>query len=251
MKHQKALSQRVTSIQSVLMAAYESGTHPAPQHVSGAERERFIELFLKEIFPPSIRFGSGYIVDAKGVTSGQLDIVIERPFAPSFCFPGISQRTYLADNVAAVIEVKSNLSSQWKEVEHKVEQINKCDYSPVHNGLVKGAVLTSIQVLAVGYKGYQAPSGLLNRWNGTPINRRPVGALVIESGSFVFHEGLVTDGGGSKCQTSGAQGIFAFAAMLNNLILKVLLNLPNLMAYCTAEEGIVPSVSGNNRSETE
>jgi hypothetical protein len=165
--------------------------------------------------------------------SGQLDIVVERPFAPSFCFPGLSQRTYLADNVAAVIEVKSDLSSQWGEIESKVQQIRRSDYRPVHTGIIQGSRLSSIPVFAVGYRGYKTVGGLRNRWNATPDNGKPTGVLVIETGCFIFHEGAASDEGASQCATSGVQGIFAFTAMLNKLIMKVMLNFPDMMRYCS------------------
>jgi hypothetical protein len=37
--------------------------------------------------------------------SGQLDIVIELPFLPSFPTPGANERLYLAESVALAIEV--------------------------------------------------------------------------------------------------------------------------------------------------
>ncbi len=41
-------------------------------------------------------------------------MVVEYPFLPSLTLQGHS-RLYLAEGVAAVIEVKSNISNQWKE----------------------------------------------------------------------------------------------------------------------------------------
>jgi len=48
---------------------------------------------------------------------------MELPFAPNFPMPAGDQRLYLAEFVAAVIEVKSNLSSQWSEVESTVAAV--------------------------------------------------------------------------------------------------------------------------------
>lgn len=72
--------------------------------------------FLGQVFPPSFRFGIRAIVDATGETSGQLDVVVEFPFLPSFPTPGAAERLYLADSAALVIEVKSDLSGQWSQI---------------------------------------------------------------------------------------------------------------------------------------
>jgi len=82
----------------------------------GYERQMFIDLFLKEVLPSSYRFGSGDVTDASGAHSGQLDVVIEYPFSPSLpSFGCTTSRLYLAETAAAVIEVKSDVSAQWKE----------------------------------------------------------------------------------------------------------------------------------------
>ncbi len=73
----------------------------------GSEREHFIDLFLKEVFPPSYRFGTGDALDSAGNKSGQLDVVVELTFFPSLPALGGGSRLYLAEGVAAVIEVKS------------------------------------------------------------------------------------------------------------------------------------------------
>lgn len=80
-----------------------------PVLTSGDEREIFVSHFLRQLLPPHYRIGSGVITDAGGQLSTQLDIVVELPFTPSFSFLTTSPRTYLADTVGAVIEVKSSL----------------------------------------------------------------------------------------------------------------------------------------------
>ena len=46
----------------------------------------------------------------------QIDVVLEQPRSYSFPLLAGGPRLYLAESVAAVIEVKSNLSNQWNEV---------------------------------------------------------------------------------------------------------------------------------------
>jgi hypothetical protein len=99
-------------IRKILMA-HRDARASLPSATSGAEREVLVREFLGQVFPSQFRFGSGAIIDAAGRTSGQLDIVVEFPFLPSFPPPGSAQRLYLADSAALVIEAKSDLSKQW------------------------------------------------------------------------------------------------------------------------------------------
>lgn len=91
----------------------------------GTERELFVSSFLAQVFPPSVRFGSGDITDVYQGTSGQVDIIVEA--STLFSFPAIvgGPRLYLAEGVAAAMEVKSNLATQWKEVAAKFEAVQK------------------------------------------------------------------------------------------------------------------------------
>jgi hypothetical protein len=52
-----------------------------------------------------------------GARSGQLNVVVEFPFTPSLSLLGGSNpsRWYLAEGVAAVVEVKSNIAAQWQQ----------------------------------------------------------------------------------------------------------------------------------------
>jgi hypothetical protein len=54
-----------------------------------------------------------------------MDLVMELPFGPSLPIPAGSHRLYLAESVAAVIEIKSNLSSHWNEVEETIRPVRQ------------------------------------------------------------------------------------------------------------------------------
>ncbi len=218
------IESRMEAMQSVLMAVYRAGTK-IPSNVAGREREVFVRTYLKEIFPSPLRFGSGVITDSDGNTSGQLDIVVERPFAPSFPMPLGEERLFLADNVGAVIEVKSDLSSQWSELNRTTEAVYGLKYQEVFTGVASGQSLKKIPVLAVGYRGYKSPEGIKNRLDTTPPESRPNGVLCIESGCCLF------DIAGKKGFGKGPMGLFMFACALNHLLVRVLSNMPNLWDY--------------------
>jgi hypothetical protein len=116
--------QRLAGIQQVLMGVHRSGA-PMSAASRGTERQTFVESFLANVLPPIYRFGSGDATDAAGHRSGQLDVVVEYPFSPSLpSFGGIpTTRLYLAESVAAVVEVKSNIAAQWDEARHTAAQL--------------------------------------------------------------------------------------------------------------------------------
>lgn len=116
------LKTRLEGIQKILMTHHLAGVG-LPNSCKGNEREILVREFLAKVLPPPFRFGSGVVIDSSGHTSGQVDIVVEFPFLPSFPTPGTSERVYLAESVAFVIEVKSDLNAQWTQIEKKAEMM--------------------------------------------------------------------------------------------------------------------------------
>jgi hypothetical protein len=220
---------RLSAIQLSLMAAHESG-RGLPSNTIGREREVFIRNFLALIYPPPFRFSSGAIVDAKGQLSGQLDIVVERQFAPSFTIPGSEERLFLTDNVAIVLEVKSNLTSQWDEVRATTAKIKNLTYQHIYTGMVIGDRVEKIPVFAAGYKGHSTADSLEAMLLNTAPEERPDGALVIDSGCFVCSSPL---GFYKGC---GPTGIYGFVCLVNRALISVSANSPNMMGYAAAPE---------------
>jgi len=77
----------------------------------GGIRERRVADFLKSILPQCFGIGSGHIIDTRGNTSGQIDIIIYNAL-DGICLP-IDEYYSLfpCESVHAAIEVKSTLSA--------------------------------------------------------------------------------------------------------------------------------------------
>jgi hypothetical protein len=109
------VGERLKACLKQLRAARE-GSATLSSASKGTEREQFVDVFLRNVLPPGNRFGTGDITDVHGHRSGQIDVVIENAMVPSFPLVGGGARLYLAEGVAAAIEVKSDLAAQWPEV---------------------------------------------------------------------------------------------------------------------------------------
>lgn len=213
----KFIIDRINGIRDQLMAGFRSCSSLSSA-TKGSEREMFVNIFLSQVFPSPFRFGSGDATDEKGNRTGQLDIVVEYPFLPSLPSPGFSRyRLYLAEGVAAVIEVKSNVEGQWSEAEATASKVhalqrnldrfsrrmfggtvvknssnvtmtNMMLSSPItisSSGISVGdesLIPDRIPVFAVGYTGWKTLAPLEDR---VRRDGRIDGILVLESGLFV------------------------------------------------------------------
>lgn len=116
------IERRLEACHATLISSFQGGGGRSAA-MKGAERETFISGFLNRCLPPASRLGTGDIVDAYDNHSGQVDIVVESPYLYSFPLADSAPRLYPAEAVGAVIEVKSDLSAQWGEVEKTYEKI--------------------------------------------------------------------------------------------------------------------------------
>ncbi len=200
------LHARLKGIQQILMGAHSAGELGSSAS-KGADREFFVNMFLKNVLPPQFRFGSGDITDLAGRTSGQLDLVVEFPIWPSLQVPGGGSRLYFAEGVAAVIEVKSDLAAQWGEVERTSRKLARLRRL---FGSTHGGAPWSVPVFAVGYTGWKDIETLRKY-----VSQRVVdGILIIENGLFAW-DGRVTQ---TVTIFDAAQGPWALWAFITAIL---------------------------------
>lgn len=179
------MEERLRGIQQMLVGAHQAGA-PMSSATKGIERELFIGLFLSRVLTPQYRFGTGDAIDQSGRRSGQLDVVIEYPLIPSLPIVGVDNpRLYLAEGIAAVIEVKSDITKQWGEVLGTASKLAplRREYDTGSGALIGigGTVPERIPIFAVGYTGWKDPTAVQQKLEGVPVD----GVLVIDSGIFV------------------------------------------------------------------
>jgi len=175
------LEQRLLGIQTIL-----NGVHAAGASMSntskGRERESFINRFLCEVFPTPFRFGSGDITDKSGQRSGQMDVVVEYPFTPSLPLVGPdSTRLYLAEGVAAVIEVKSDVAAQWDEVVSAAKRLRPLKRQFAGAMSMGPPPGPQIPLFAVGFKGWKDKEAVQTKVDPELVQ----GVLVVDPGVFV------------------------------------------------------------------
>jgi hypothetical protein len=115
---------RLAGIHKAMLSSYEAGNEMSSS-TKGSERELFVHAFLSQALPTHYRLASGDIINAYGKRSGQIDIVVESTSHYSFPVHANGPRLYLAEGVAAAIEVKSNIQKQWDEVERSVTALQQ------------------------------------------------------------------------------------------------------------------------------
>jgi hypothetical protein len=236
------IERRLLGIQAVLMA-HHAATAKLPNAAIGDEREVLVREFLEKVFPAPYRFGTGTVTDSMGNVSGQLDVVVEWPFFASFPAPVGTQRLYLAESVAFVIEVKSDLGTEeWKTVEHSVREIRTLlrrwrghlatANVPIGTEIPAQqqtaavnlpSTISYIPYVVVSFTGYKTAETLKGRLETIPQEGRPDAVLVIESGAYV-----------SQWQphiSSGAAGLFAFCVDGSYFVRNVLVADPDIEKY--------------------
>lgn len=173
--------QRLVGLQTILIGVQQSSATLSSSS-KGTEREAFIDDFLSKVLPPSYRFGTGDATDAYGARSGQLDVVVEHPIAPSLPSVGSPKsRLYLAESIAAVIEVKSDASTQWQEALRTAQQLTPLKRSFGSMMVMGVSPQLQIPLFVIGYKGWTDIETLKRQLNAHP---EIAGILIIDPGLF-------------------------------------------------------------------
>lgn len=235
------LKARVNGIREGLMAHYHA-TRLLPNAAKGDEREALVGGFFERVFPAPYRFGRGAITDASGAISGQLDSIVEWPFFASFPGPLGIDRFYVAESVAFVIEVKSDLRTQWEQVRNTVRQVRPLrrhwrTYIALNAERTDteflGPTISRIPSVAVGYTGFDNIEALQARMSATPEGERPDAALVIDSGAYVSPYSTAA---------TGEEGLFSFCMDCSYFVRNVLFAEPDLALYVSGVVSMLNSM---------
>jgi hypothetical protein len=237
---------RLVGIRNSLMDHLQTGDS-MPSAMKGDEREGVVRKFLGRVFPPPYRFGSGAIVGADNALSGQLDIVVEFPFLPSFPTVAGDERLYLAESAAVVIEVKSDLTGSWDDVLHSAAKVGPIRRSWIAHEATDPEGQTDkfdssssrIPFLVVAYRGPRKASALEALCKQTPICEPPDGILVIESGAY---SGCAFNGW--SCKAERAAGFLGFCldvAWLASNVHRAAMDARSYVASMVAREVVHPN----------
>jgi hypothetical protein len=174
------IAQRLVGIHAMLVGAHTAGAKMSSAS-KGVERATFVDKFLSEVLTPQFRFGEGDATDRAGNRSGQLDVVVEYPWIPSLPIVGQNRpRLYMAEGIAAVIEVKSDVASQWNEVRHTSYQLRSL-VRQYGTGITMGPEPPPrVPLFAVGYTGWKTLASVEAHLAEGVVD----GILVIDVGIF-------------------------------------------------------------------
>lgn len=181
------IATRLAGIRSMLMGAHQAGSSMSTAS-RGSERAAFVDKFLCEVLTPQYRFGDGDATDSAGNRSGQLDVVVEYPWVPSLPVVGNNRpRLYLAEGIACVIEVKSDVASQWGEVMRTSSQLKKLERHFAAGVTMGYPPPKKIPLFAVGYEGWKTTEPVRQRLAEGGVD----GILVIDSGIFLSSDAFM------------------------------------------------------------
>ena len=132
------------------------------------------------------------------------------------------ERLVLAESVVLVLEVKSDLSTQWEQLMRTTSKVKAL------NRRIKLAFVNSdeesvrnIPVIGIGYRGFKKLDTLKNKLDATDEGAKPDGLFVIENGNFY----------GFGFSASGIEGYFALTQVISDSILEILLMYPCFENY--------------------
>ena len=195
---------------------YPSQTLPRDQ-----SEKPFSETISRSSIQQATAFSSGAITDSSGHLSGQVDIAVEQPFCPSFPSTLGDERLLLAESVAAVIEVKSDVQSQWSQACNTVQKVKSLQRQYGASIGFGPMSFDKIPCVAVGYKGFDTEATLNGRLKSTAESSRPDAVLTIEPGVFI--------GGGISA--TGWMGLYCLCVFINSSMRSLTAASVNLLDY--------------------
>lgn len=216
---------RLKGIHSMLKAVHQSSSGLSGA-TTGAERAAFIDGFLSGVFPTPFRFGTGDATDRSGKCSGQLDVVVENPFCPSLpILGGGPVRLYLAEAVAAVIEVKSNVEKQWPQVLETAAKLEPLRRQFRGHAYVGRPPTERIPFFVVGYQGWKKQDTTKSKLREGAID----GILVIDEGLFASSSDF------SDILASREAALWGFVSCLHEATNSLKQNTPQPYEYVTLQ----------------
>jgi hypothetical protein len=169
-----------------LVSAYNRTKSIQHAPSTGAAREYIVSSFLQKFYPQKYVFGSGEIIDARGNTSTQCDIVVYDESMPVIRHGLIDQ--YLAEGVLCAIEIKSNMSAaQLRESLTKAAAIKRLhrDLDTIfHYGVLPESIPCFIISFDFSSKYQTFISCIESHNEANEVNHRIDGAFVIEKGFY-------------------------------------------------------------------
>ena len=198
-------STRLTSVWRSLVALHSGGAAMSSAS-SGREREQFVDEFLRKVLPPAYRIGSGDVIDSLGRKTGQQDVVVEFSFLPTLPAIAGRERLYLAEGVAALVEVKSNLANEWQDVKRKssaIKSLRRVFRAPGFTPY--GPPPEQIPYFGVGYTGWKTIETVQQKCQEGVVDA----ILVIDQGLFCTSPDFFPDKLYTPDGNSAIRGFFA------------------------------------------
>lgn len=219
------VEERLEAVRQQLVAGHHASAGLSSA-TKGNERELLVGGLLEQVFPPSYRFGTGDIVDSAGNRTGQLDLVVEYPFVPSFPALGGGPRLYVAEGVAAVAEVKSDLTGQRDQVIETARKVRAL-LPKREEKFMMGEVPTSIPFFAIGYRGWKTAEGAA----GLLLEGVVDGVYEIEPARFAMKRAA------KVIYWNGPHAMVVFVNEIRRSLTRLLMADPTLITYLSPMNG--------------
>lgn len=234
MSSENILESRMRSLRNTLMSLYNSDVKLSTE-TKGLDREFFIQHFLKIILPFHIKIFKGIIMDKNGAKTEQVDLIIQNPYG--FSIPPFVGDIHvcIAESVACVIEIKSNLETQWNQIIKKCEEIKKIDYleSRLHGYNVDSKI--RIPFIAIGYEGFDDFIKFNEKITNTLKEKKEMTPDVYFQIDKCMFYGKQNDDNIYALDSESVYGLFQLIITILHYINKIKDNTPNIEAYLSGK----------------